>query len=203
MHLLFLYFYCKTKSYLFCATTVNIAMGFKPQVYSHGALDFMMQCNEQIILFSFLMLMWKSKYANASDGIKRKRNAEKINRDKYQFYLLTRIQCFKFSEQDISPYSFFRCVIWFRCGPWRLHLLIRCHPCSSFAQQFKVRRWQHPAQCVCARRSRFFTWWSLGVVKLLHIVLEVYLLIETRQRSSAWALLVENTNRTKSVFVLL
>jgi len=31
----------------------------------------------------------------------------------------------------------------------------------------------------------------------------VYLLIETRQRSSAWALLVENNNRTKSVFVLL
>ena len=57
-------------------------------------------------------------------------------------------------------------------------------------------------QCVCARRSRFFTWWSLGVVKLLHILLEVYLLIETRQRSSAWAVLVENTNRTKSVFVL-
>ena len=30
---------------------------------------------------------------------------------------------------------------------------------------------------VCARRSRFFTWWSLGVVKVLHILLEVYLLI--------------------------
>ena len=58
-------------------------------------------------------------------------------------------------------------------------------------------------QCVCAHISRFFTWWSLGVVKVLHILLEVYLLIETRQRSSAWALLVENTNRTKSVFVLL
>ena len=57
--------------------------------------------------------------------------------------------------------------------------------------------------CVCTHRSRFFTWWSLGVVKLLHILLEVYLLIETRQRSSAWARLVENTNRTKSVFVLL
>jgi len=42
----------------------------------------------------------------------------------------------------------------------------------------------------------------MGVVKLLHILLEVYLLIETRQRSSAWALLVENTNRSKSVFVL-
>jgi len=58
-------------------------------------------------------------------------------------------------------------------------------------------------QCVRARRSRFFTWWSLRVVKFLHILLEVYLLIETRQRSSVWALLVENTNRTKSVFVLL
>ena len=58
-------------------------------------------------------------------------------------------------------------------------------------------------QCVCARRSRFFTWWSLGVVKLLRIMLEVYLLIETWQRSSAWALLVKNTNRTKRVFVLL
>ena len=43
-------------------------------------------------------------------------------------------------------------------------------------------------QCVCARRSRFFTWWSLGVVKVLHILLEVYVLIETRQRSNAWAL---------------
>jgi len=42
----------------------------------------------------------------------------------------------------------------------------------------------------------------MEVVKLLHILLEVYLLIETRQRSSAWALLVENTNRTKSVIVL-
>jgi len=40
MHLLFLYFYCKMKTYLVCATTVNIPMGFKPQVYSHGALDF-------------------------------------------------------------------------------------------------------------------------------------------------------------------
>jgi len=79
MHLLFLYFYCKIKTYLFYATTVNILMGFKPQVYSHGALDFMMKCNGQIFLFSFLMLMWKSRYANASDGIKRKRNAEKIN----------------------------------------------------------------------------------------------------------------------------
>jgi len=29
------------------------------------------------------------------------------------------------------------------------------------------------------------------------------LLIETRQRSSAWILLVENTNRTKSIFILL
>jgi len=48
----------------------------------------------------------------------------------------------------------------------------------------------------------FFTWWSLGVVKLFHVLLEVYLFIEIRQRSSAWALLVENTNRTKSVFVL-
>jgi len=37
--------------------------------------------------------MWKSKYANASDEIKRKRNAEKINMDKYQFYLSARIQC--------------------------------------------------------------------------------------------------------------
>ena len=37
----------------------------------------------------------------------------------------------------------------------------------------------------------------MGVVKLLHVLLEVYLFIETRQRSSAWALLVENTNRTK------
>jgi len=63
------------KTYFFYATTVNIPMGFKPQVYPHGALDFMMQYNEQIFLFSFLMLMWKSKYANASDGIKRKRNA--------------------------------------------------------------------------------------------------------------------------------
>jgi len=26
------------KTYLFYATTVNITMGFKPQVYSHGAL---------------------------------------------------------------------------------------------------------------------------------------------------------------------
>jgi len=34
--------------------------------------------------------------------------------------------------------------------------------------------------CVCARRSKPFTWWSLGVVKLLHIILEVYPLIETR-----------------------
>jgi len=60
------------KTYLFYATTVNIPMGFKPQVYFHGALDFMMQCNEQIFFsFSFLMLMWKSKYANASDGIKK------------------------------------------------------------------------------------------------------------------------------------
>ena len=33
-----------------------------------------------------------------------------------------------------------------------------------------------------AHISRFFTWRSLGVVKLLHILLEVYLLIETRQR---------------------
>jgi len=47
---------------------------------------------------------------------------------------------------------------------------------------------------------------SLGGVwelKLLQVLLEVYLLIKTRQRSSAWALLVENTNRTKNVFVLL
>ena len=29
------------------------------------------------------------------------------------------------------------------------------------------------------------------------------LLIEPRQRSSAWVLLVENTNRTKSIFILL
>ena len=42
----------------------------------------------------------------------------------------------------------------------------------------------------------------MGVVKLLHILLEVYLLIEIGQRSSAWALLVENTNRTKSVYLL-
>jgi len=145
MHLLFLYFYCKMKTYLFYATTVIIPMGFKPQVYSYGALDFMMQCNEQIFLFSFPMLMWKSKYANASDGIKRKRNAEKINMDKYCFYLPARIQCFKSSGQDFSLCLFFRCVIWFRCGHWRLHLLIRCHPCSSFVQQFKVRHWQHPA----------------------------------------------------------
>ena len=152
------------KTYLFYATIVNIPMGFKPQVYSHGALDFMMQCNEQIFfLFSFLKLMWKSKYANASDGIKRKRNAEKINMDKYWFYLSARVQCFKSSEQDFSPCSFFRCVTWFRCGPWCLHLLIRCHRCSLFAQQFEVRRWQYLAQCVCARRSRSFTWWNLGV----------------------------------------
>jgi len=85
------------KTYLFYASTVNIPMGFKPQVYSHGALDFMMQCNEQIFLFSFIMLMWKSKYAHASDGIKRKRNAKKINMDKYRFYLPPRIQCFKSS----------------------------------------------------------------------------------------------------------
>ena len=104
---------------------------------------------------------------------------------------------------SLNSCSFFRCVIWFRYGPWRLHLLIRCHPCSSFAQLFEVRRWQYRAQCVCARRSRSFTWWSLGVVKLLHVLLEVYLLIETRQRSSAWALLVENTNRTKIIFILL
>jgi len=131
-----------------------------------------------------------------------KGNAERINMDNYRFYLLAMVQCFKSSEQYFSLCSFFRCVIWFRCGPWCLHLLIRCHPCSSFAQQFEVRRWQHPDQCVCAHRFRSFTCWSLGVVKLLHVLLEVYLLIETRQRSSAWALLVENTNRTKSVFVL-
>ena len=41
--------------------------------------------------------------------------------DNYRFYLSARVQCFKSSEQDFSPYSF---VIWFRCGPWRLHLLI-------------------------------------------------------------------------------
>jgi len=73
------------KTNLFYATTANIPMGFKPQVYSHGALDFIMQCNQQIFLFSFLMLMWKSKYANASDGIKRKRTAQMINMDKYRF----------------------------------------------------------------------------------------------------------------------
>ena len=116
MHLLFLYFYCKMKTYLFYATTVNTHMGFKPQVYSYGALDFMMQCNEQIFLFSFLMLMWKSKYANASDGIKRKRNAEKTNMDKYQFYLPAWIQCFKSSGQDFSPCSSFRCIIWLGVG---------------------------------------------------------------------------------------
>jgi len=99
------------KIYLFYATTVNIPMGFKPQVYSHGALDFMMQCNEQILFFSFLMLIWKSKYANASDGTKRKRNAEKINMDKYRFYLPARIQCFKSSGQDFSLCSSFRCII--------------------------------------------------------------------------------------------
>jgi len=43
----------------------------------------------------------------------------------------------------------------------------------------------------------------VGVVKLIHVLLEVYLLIETRQRSSAWVLLVENTNRTKRIFILL
>ena len=104
------------KTYLFYATTVSIPMGFKPQVYSHGALDFMMQCNEQIILFSFLMVMSKSKYANVSDGIKRKRNAEKINMDKYRFYLPARIQCFKSSGQDFSPCSSFRCIIWLGVG---------------------------------------------------------------------------------------
>ena len=52
-------------------------MGFKPQVYSHGALDFMIQCNEQIFLFSFLMLMWKSKYTNASDEIKKGKGLQK------------------------------------------------------------------------------------------------------------------------------
>ena len=30
--------------------------------------------------------------------------------------------------------------------------------------------------CVCARSSRFFTWWNLGVVKLLQVLFEVYLL---------------------------
>jgi len=53
MHLLFLCFYCKIKTYLFYATIVNIPMGFKPQVYSHGALDFVMQCNEQIFFVFF------------------------------------------------------------------------------------------------------------------------------------------------------
>jgi len=102
------------KTYLFYATTVNIPMGFKPQVYSHGALD--LQCNDQIFLFCFLMPMWKSKYANASDGIKRKRNAEKINMDKYRFYLPPRIQCFKSLGQDFSPCSSFRCIIWLGVG---------------------------------------------------------------------------------------
>ena len=115
--------------------------------------------------------------------------------DNYWFYLSARVQCFKSSEQDFSSCSFFRCVIWFRCGPWRLHHLIRCHPCSSFVQQFEVRCWQYPAQCVCARRSRSFTWWNLGVVKLHQVLLQVYLLIETRQRSSAWVLLVEQNQK--------
>jgi len=53
MHLLFLYFYWKLKTYLFYATTVNIPISFKPQVYSHGALDFMMQCNETSIFVLF------------------------------------------------------------------------------------------------------------------------------------------------------
>jgi len=41
------------KTYLFYATTVNIPMGFKLEVYFHGALDFMMQCNEQIFFVFF------------------------------------------------------------------------------------------------------------------------------------------------------
>jgi len=56
-------------------------------------------------------------------------------------------------------------IVW----TWLLHLLIRCHPCSLFAQQFEVRCWQYSAQCVCARRSKSFTWWNLGVVKLLQV----------------------------------
>ena len=86
-------------------------------LYTHmGLTGFMMQCNEQIFLFSFLMLMWKSKYANASDGIKWKRNGENLNMDKYRFYLPARIQCFKSSGQNFSPCSSFWCIIWLGVG---------------------------------------------------------------------------------------
>jgi hypothetical protein len=50
---------------LFYATTVNISMGFyTPQIYSHGALGFMMhQINIFIFSFYNAMLRQKSKYA--------------------------------------------------------------------------------------------------------------------------------------------
>ena len=125
-----------------------------------------------------------------------------VEMDNYRFYLSARVQCFKSFEQDFSPCSLFRCVIWFRCGPWRLHLLILCHPVLCL-----------PSSSKCSVGSILLSVFvlvdpspSLGRVWELKNPLcfsKCVLLIETRQRSSALVLLVENTNRTKSVFVLL
>jgi hypothetical protein len=90
---------------------------------------------------------------------------ERINMDNYRFYLLARVQCFKSSEQDLLPCSFYRCTIWSHSRDLdSLHLLRWCHPCSLLA----VLKWSTSCEnCsillgVHVHRSRSFTCRILG-----------------------------------------
>jgi hypothetical protein len=122
---------------------------------------------------------------------------KKINMDNYRFYLSARVQCFKSSEWYLLPYSFCRCIIWSHSRELdSLHLLRWCHPCSLFFQQFEVKYylWKLVASCLVC----MFVGLGLSHVGFLGswqtpplFCSKCVLLIEIRQRSSAWALLVE------------
>jgi hypothetical protein len=103
------------------------------------------------------MLMRKINMQNKNDY------AEKINIDNYWFYLLVRVQCFKSSEQDFSPYLFLRWLIWPQggdhdmCTSWYGVTHVLCSSSSHLKWRINCGSWPHLAQCVCSCRFRTFT----------------------------------------------